>query len=62
MFAIRRVIFYLFAITFFPPVKLHVFGYGTFVDLSIFTAVDKVKRCEKIIEHTGTPVNIIYIL
>ena len=27
MFAIRRVIFYLFAITFFPAVKLHVFGY-----------------------------------
>jgi hypothetical protein len=31
MFAIRRVIFYLFAITFFPAVKLHVFGYWTFV-------------------------------
>ena len=43
MFAIRRVIFYLFAITFFPAVKLHVFGYWTFVDLLIFTAVDKVK-------------------
>jgi hypothetical protein len=43
MFAIRWVIFYLFAITFFPSVKLHVFGYWTFVDLSIFTAVDKVK-------------------
>ena len=27
MFAIRHVIFYLFAITFFPAVKLHVFGY-----------------------------------
>ena len=27
MFAIRRVIFYLFAISFFPPVKLHVFEY-----------------------------------
>ena len=25
--AIRRVIFYLFAISFFPAVKLHVFGY-----------------------------------
>jgi hypothetical protein len=60
IFAIRRVIFYLFAITFFPAVKLHVFGYWTFVELSILTAVDKVKDCEKIIEHTGTPVNIIY--
>ena len=43
MFAIRRGIFYLFAITFFPAVKLQLFGYWTFVDLSIFTAVDKVK-------------------
>ena len=29
MFAIRCVIFYLFAISFFPGVKLHVFGYWT---------------------------------
>ena len=42
MFAIRRVIFYLFAISFFPAVKLHVFGIEAFFDLSIFTAVDKV--------------------
>ena len=27
MFAIRRVIFYLFSNSFFPAVKLHVFGY-----------------------------------
>jgi hypothetical protein len=39
-------------------------GIEPLFDISIFTAVDKVKdaycitRCEKIIEHTGTPVNI----
>jgi hypothetical protein len=37
-------------------------GIEPLFDLSIFIAVDKVKdcitRCEKIIEHTGTPVNI----
>ena len=46
------------------------FGIEPLFDLSIFTAsVDKVKdgiycitRCEKIIEHTETPVNIIYYI
>ena len=39
-------------------------GIEPLFDLSIFIAIDKVKdvycitRCEKIIEHTGTPVNI----
>jgi hypothetical protein len=42
MFAIRLVIFYLFAISFFPAVKLHVFGIEAYFDLSLFTAVDKV--------------------
>ena len=64
MFAIRRVIFYLFAITFFRAVKLHVFGV-----LNLCWFIDFYSswqycttRCEKIIEHTGTPVNIIYYI
>ena len=69
MFAIRRVIFYLFAITFFPAVKLHVFGvlnlcwfidfYSSWQGQGLYIVIT---RCEKIIEHTGTPVNIIYYI
>ena len=43
MFAIRRVIFYLFAISFFLGWNYMWLGIEPLFDLSIFTAVDKVK-------------------
>jgi hypothetical protein len=67
-FAIRHVIFYLFAISFFLGWNYLCLGIEPLFDLLIFTAVDKVKdlycitRCEKIIKHTGTSVNIIYYI
>jgi hypothetical protein len=43
----------------FPRVELPVFGYCTFNCLN-YWYVYCITRCEKIIEHTGTPVNILY--
>jgi hypothetical protein len=58
MFAIRHVIFYFYSIYFFLGWNYLCLGIEPLFELSIFTAVDKVKdvycitRCEKIIEHT----------
>ena len=65
MFAIRRVIFYLFAISFFLGWNYMCLGIESLFDLFLqqltrSRTVYCITSCEKIIEHTGTPVNIIY--
>jgi hypothetical protein len=69
MFAIRRVIFYLFAIFFFSCGEITCVWvlnlcliYRFLQQLTRSRAVYCITRCEKIIEHTGTPVNIIYYI
>ena len=69
MFAIRRVIFYLFAISFFfcsEITSVRVLNlcliYRFLQQLTRSKTVYCITRCEKIIEHTGTPVNIIYYI
>jgi hypothetical protein len=69
MFAIRHVIFYLFAISFFPAVKLHVFGYWTlvwFIDFYSSWQGQGPILYNKVWKDnwtcTVTPVNIIYYI
>jgi hypothetical protein len=69
MFAIRRVIFYLFAISFFSWGEITCVWvlslcliYRFLQKLTRSRSVYCITRCEKIIEHTGTPVNMIYYI